>query len=152
MDIVDIRPDAALEAAKAIRHAAVPLPDPRQVVEFGAFFDGFADAKLVLLGEASHGTAEFYRARAAITRNLIEHHGFNIVAAEADWPDARQVDRFVRHLPTGGAPPPFARFPTWMWHNVEFAEFVDWLRGFNDGQRPDKRVELRGLDIYSLRA
>ena len=79
----------------------------------------------MLLGEASHGTSEFYRARAAITRRLIERHGFTIVAVEADWPDAAAVDRYVRHRPRpAGAEPPFQRFPTWMWRNTE----VDGLR------------------------
>ena len=80
----------------------------------------------MLLGEASHGTSEFYRARAAITRRLIEQHGFTIVAVEADWPDAAAVDRYVRHRPAAaGAEPPFQRFPTWMWRNTEVAAFVE---------------------------
>src|ERR687892_536774 len=78
-----------------IAEAAEPLPDIDDPA-FGALFDRFADARIVLLGEASHGTSEFYRARAAITRRLIEQHGFNIVAVEADWPDAASVDRYVR--------------------------------------------------------
>jgi hypothetical protein len=78
--------------------AAEPLPDIDDPA-FGELFDRFADARVVLLGEASHGTSEFYRARAAISRRLIERHGFTIVAVEADWPDAAQVDRYVRHRP-----------------------------------------------------
>ncbi|HZW48473.1 MAG TPA: protein-L-isoaspartate(D-aspartate) O-methyltransferase, partial [Microvirga sp.] len=98
-----------------IRDHAEPLPDLDDSA-FGALFDRFADAQVVLLGEASHGTSEFYRARAAISRRLIEHHGFNIVAVEADWPDAATIDRQVRHRQDrAGEDEAFARFPTWMW-------------------------------------
>ena len=84
-----------------------------------AKFGHFADRRVVLLGEASHGTSEFYRARAAITRHLIESHGFTLVAVEADWPDAAAVDRYVRDRPARfGDEPPFQRFPTWMWRNT----------------------------------
>lgn len=80
---------------------------------------------MVLLGEASHGTSEFYQARAAITRRLIEQHGFTIVAVEADWPDAAVLDRYVRYRPArAGAEPPFRRFPTWMWRNTEVESFI----------------------------
>src|SRR5213082_2426885 len=85
------------EAAAVVRAHAESLPAPERAADFGAFFDRFADATVVLLGEATHGTSEFYRARAAITRRLIEHHGFNIVAVEADWPDAATIDRYVTH-------------------------------------------------------
>ena len=86
----------------------------------------------MLLGEATHGSAEFYRARAAITRRLIERHGFTIVAVEADWPDAARIDDYVRHKadrPRLGDV--FTRFPTWMWRNLEVLEFADWLRARN---------------------
>ena len=96
-----------------IAEAAEPLPDIDDPA-FSRLFDRFADRRVVLLGEASHGTSEFYRTRAAITRHLVEHHGFTIVAVEADWPDAEAVDRYVRHRgpPTVKAEPPFQRFPT----------------------------------------
>ena len=116
-------------------------------------FDRFADAKVVLLGEASHGTSEFYRARAAITRRLIERHGFTIVAVEADWPDAARIDAYVRHhAPFPGKERAFARFPTWMWRNVEVRDFVQWLRAENEHRPPERRAEFRGLDVYSLNA
>src|SRR5205085_705784 len=84
---------------------------------------------VVPLGEASHGTSEFYRARAAITRRLIEEHGFSIVAVEADWPDAATIDRYVRHRATReGEDAAFERFPTWMWRNEEVDAFIRWLR------------------------
>lgn len=136
---------------RAIAAAAEPLPDPGDAEAFGAHFDRFAAARVVLLGEATHGTAEFYRARAAITRRLIERHGFSIVALEADWPDAARLDAELRARP---APPadgePFSRFPRWMWRNAEFRAFTDWLRGHNAALSPGRRVALRGLDIYSL--
>ncbi|TIT94829.1 MAG: erythromycin esterase family protein, partial [Mesorhizobium sp.] len=107
---------------------------------------------LVLLGEASHGTSEFYRARAAITRRLIEKHGFTIVAVEADWPDAAAIDRYVRHRRHSPmATLPFQRFPTWMWRNIEVAAFVDWLRNHNRRIRTSKRqAGFYGLDIYNM--
>jgi erythromycin esterase-like protein len=134
-----------------LRAHAEPLPSPADARAFGAMFDRFGDARVVLLGEATHGTSEFYRARAAISRHLIDHHGFSIVAVEADWPDAARIDDYVRHQ----APRPrrgdaFARFPTWMWRNIEVLEFADWLRGHNAGHEAGARVSFRGLDIYSL--
>src|SRR5215217_2808423 len=83
--------------ARLLRSAGENLPQPEHDAAFGAFFDRFGDARVVLLGEATHGTSEFYRARAAITKQLVTEHGFNIVAVEADWPDAARVDRYVRH-------------------------------------------------------
>jgi erythromycin esterase-like protein len=133
-----------------IRRAAEPLPDPDDPA-FGRLFERFAGAKVVLLGEASHGTSEFYRARASITRWLIERCGFSFVAAEADWPDARSIDRHVRFLePARG--PAFSRFPTWMWRNREVQAFTDWLREHNRFAPPEQRAGFFGLDLYSLSA
>lgn len=107
---------------------------------------------MILLGEASHGSSEFYRARAAITQRLIEQHGFNIVAVEADWPDAAHVDQYVRGLAhSAWKRHIFSRFPTWMWRNNEFKAFAHWLHGHNHLLADDLRVEFRGLDVYSLR-
>lgn len=153
MTVLDLQPESAVEAARAIKSACVPLPDPIHALEFGPFFDSLADAKVVLLGEASHGTSEFYRARAAITRNLIEYHGFNIVAVEADWPDANRIDRHVRHRGVGSYDEAsFARFPTWMWRNREVDDFIGWLSEHNEARPMDQRAEFRGLDVYSLRS
>jgi protein-L-isoaspartate(D-aspartate) O-methyltransferase len=109
------------------------------------------DAQVVLLGEATHGTAEFYCMRARISRELIEQKGFSFVAIEGDWPDAARIDHYVRHAET---PPSewtaFARFPVWMWRNREVREFVDWLRIHNAGVEADRRVAFHGLDLYSL--
>lgn len=127
-----------------------PLPaidDPA----FGRLYDRFADARVVLLGEASHGTSEFYRARAAITRRLVGEHGFRIVAVEADWPDAATLDRHVRGLPRReDAPAPFQRFPTWLWRNLEVSSFIAWLRDWNLERPETDRASFNGLDLYSL--
>jgi protein-L-isoaspartate(D-aspartate) O-methyltransferase len=131
--------------------AAEPLPEP-DAAGFADAFARFADCRVVLLGECSHGTSEFYRARAAITRLLVEQHGFDIVAVEADWPDAAAINRHVRHLPADGRGPAFRRFPTWMWRNTEVAGLVAWMRRHNDGRAEDAQVGFYGLDLYSLGA
>jgi len=142
----------APSATDLIREAAEPLSEPDDPA-FGVMFDSFANARVVLLGEATHGTSEFYRARAQITRRLVERHGFNIVAVEADWPDAARVDRYVRHKTVHvGSGPAFRRFPQWMWRNVEVANFVDWLRAHNAALHPSKHVGFFGLDIYNMNA
>ena len=141
----------SLSAATAIRDAAEPLPaidDPA----FGALFDRFAGAKVVLLGEASHGTSEFYRARAAISRRLIERHDFTNVAAEADWPDAASIDRHVRMRAPRDNAAAFARFPTWMWRNTDVDAFVRWLRAHNEGVVSERRTAFYGLDLYNMSA
>ena len=141
-------PDDELTAL--LRDAVDPLPAVDSP-DFGAFFDRFANHRVVLLGEASHGSKEFYQARAAITRRLIEKHGFNLVAVEADWPDADVVDRYVRHRPSARQPdPPFQRFPTWMWRNREMQTFTRWLREHNASLPERDRVSFHGLDIYNL--
>ena len=136
--------------AERIRRAVISLPtisDPA----FSLEFDRFSKARVVLIGEASHGTAEFYRARAAITKRLIEEHGFTVVAVEADWPDAHYIDRFVRIRPRAAmAEPAFSRFPTWMWRNTEVHDFISWLREHNSGLPYDARTGFYGLDLYSL--
>lgn len=144
------RPDGSLVAALKAAAEKLPSPDDER---FADPFERFRDARVVLLGEATHGTSEFYRARAAISRRLIENHGFNIVAVEADWPDAARIDRYVRHKRHAPSEEhAFARFPTWMWRNREVHDFVDWLRQRNETVKPDARAEFRGLDVYSLRA
>jgi erythromycin esterase-like protein len=135
-----------------IRAAAEPLPDFDDPA-FGALFDRFAGARVVLLGEASHGTSEFYRARCVITRHLVENHGFRIVAVEADWPDAASLDRYVRDRPQPAhAEPPFRRFPTWMWRNTEVEAFTTHLRAWNLRRPPEDRAGFYGLDLYNLSA
>jgi erythromycin esterase-like protein len=127
-------------------------------------FDDFGNCRVLLIGDASHGTSEFYAARAELSKYMIEHHGFNIVAIEGDWPDAEAVDRYVRRrLPiekeigisaggkTDDKDKPFLRFPTWMWRNLEVQEFVEWLRCHNAGMDSHDGVGFYGLDLYSLR-
>jgi erythromycin esterase-like protein len=138
------------DLAERVRKAAVLLPSLDDDELFAANFDCFGDAKIVLLGEASHGTSEFYRARAAITRRLIERHGFRIVAIEGDWPDAAEIDRFVREHGKWGERSAFVNFPRWMWRNEEFAQCVRSLKKWNAHREHEDRVEIRGLDVYSL--
>jgi erythromycin esterase-like protein len=123
---------------------------------FADLVDSIGDAEIVLIGEASHGTHEFYRVRAELTSALIQRAGFNLVAVEADWPDAYRVNRWVRHA--GGdadaesALGDFVRFPRWMWRNTDVVEFVTWLRHVNATRPAGVRVGFYGLDLYSLHA
>lgn len=118
--------------------------------------DTLGRQRLVLIGEASHGTAEFYRERAAITKLLIERHGFQAVAAEADWPDASRVNAYVRgrgsDATASEALGDFRRFPAWMWRNVEVREFVAWLRQRNAAMVESERAGFYGLDLYNMSA
>jgi len=142
-------PSPPATVARLVREAAEPFDDI-DTADLGPLLDRIGNCRVVLLGEATHGTSEFYRMRARITRELIEKKGFNIVAIEADWPDAAQIDRYVRHLPSrNGRQSTFSRFPTWMWRNREVADFVEWLRGHNERQH-DRPVSFHGLDLYSL--
>ena len=135
-----------------IADAAEPLPEIDDPA-FGAMFDRFADARVVCLGEASHGTSEFYRARAAISKRLIERHGFNIVAVEADWPDAATVDRYVRHRTARNLEfKAFERFPMWMWRNTDVDAFVRWMRRHNENRAAERMCGFYGVDLYNLSA
>jgi erythromycin esterase-like protein len=125
---------------------ARPMRDPG---DLDLLLDRAADARVVLIGEASHGTHEFYRWRSALTRRLIEERGFDLVGVEGDWPDCARVDAAVN----GFAPPreallAYDRWPTWMWANEETVDFAEWLRGHNE--RTGGRVGFHGLDVYSL--
>ncbi len=137
--------------AALVREVCEPVSDI-ETARLGPMLDRIGDARVVLLGEASHGTSEFYAMRARITRELITRRGFTIVAVEADWPDAAQVDRYVRHRPpVASEPSAFSRFPTWMWRNGEVHDFVEWLRGWNaEVPDPGRRTGFYGLDLYSL--
>ena len=119
--------------------------------DFGPLMHRIGDARVVLLGEATHGTSEFYRMRERISRELIERKGFSFVAIEGDWPDAARVDHYVRHAEYAPSEwTAFARFPVWMWRNEEVRDFVDWLRQRNADVKPGDRVAFHGLDLYSL--
>ncbi len=134
-----------------IAEAAEPFGD---LDELARLAERFAQSRVVLLGEATHGTAEFYDARAAITARLVEKHGFNIVAVEADWPDAAVYDAFVRGRTQPRVPKaPFTRFPTWMWRNGEVVAFLNRLKAINEKTPdPERKCGFFGLDVYSLSA
>jgi protein-L-isoaspartate(D-aspartate) O-methyltransferase len=120
-------------------------------VDLSPLLKRIGDARVVLLGEATHGTSEFYKMRELISRELIEKKGFTFVGIEGDWPDAARVDHYVRHFEYPASEwTAFARFPTWMWRNREFRSFVDWLRHHNTELNPEQRVAFYGLDLYSL--
>lgn len=136
-------------AAQLIREVAEPVPEI-EGADLGSLMAHIGDARVVLIGEATHGTSEFYRMRARITRELIEHHGFNMVTIEGDWPDAAQIHRWARGVSPNGDRPPFTRFPTWMWRNRETAEFLAWLREWNESRAAEDRAGFHGLDLYSL--
>ena len=122
-----------------------------ETADLNPLMQRIGSARIVLLGEATHGTSEFYRMRERITRDLIIKKGFRFIAIEADWPDAARVDHYVRHFQF---PPSewtaFARFPTWMWRNTEVRDFVSWLRKHNGTVERTRRVAFHGLDLYSL--
>ena len=147
-------PSATSGPAGLIAAAAIDAPGgvpPADVLD-----DLIGDARVVLIGESSHGTHEFYEARAEITKWLIEHKGFTAVAAEADWPDAYRVNRYVRGAGTDRSADDalrgFERFPAWMWRNTVVRDFVDWLRWHNGRRASEERPQtgFYGLDLYSL--
>ena len=112
------------------------------------------DSSIVLLGEASHGTEEFYRERARITKRLVLEKNFNILTLEADWPDAYRVNQYIRIMApedsSDTALGDFKRFPNWMWRNTAFLNLVDWLHRFNQGMSEEERISIFGLDLYSM--
>ena len=117
--------------------------------------EAIGDAKIVLLGEASHGTSEFYTVRAKLSPMLIEQKGFSAIAVEGDWPSAQHVNRYIKGYNDRTKETPevlqaFGRWPTWMWANKEIAEFIDWLKMHNDARSPDQKVGFYGIDLYSL--
>jgi erythromycin esterase-like protein len=147
---------AALDgrAAETLRQVLHPLSGGER--DHDALLSLIGDARFVLIGEASHGTHEFYRERALITQRLIAEKGFRAVAVEGDWPDSYRVNRYVRAMSDDASAEDalagFKRFPTWMWRNTVVTEFVDWLRDFNDTRSADERAGFYGLDLYSLHA
>lgn len=143
------------ETLEAIQQFAHPLTGNRRDID--RFLRHAGKCRFVLLGEASHGTHEFYRARAEITRRLIAEYGFNLLCWEADWPDALRVNRYIQsrsndetaeHSLRG-----FKRFPSWMWRNTDIVELIDWLSSYNQSlPKRANRVAVHGLDLYSLHA
>ena len=143
------------EVLEAVRREAHRLTGDHS--DYDALLHMVGDARIVLLGEASHGTHEFYRERARITKRLITEHGFTGVAIEGDWPDAYRVNRYVQgtagDADAEAALAGFRRFPTWMWRNADVLDFVGWLRAHNEQRRrAQPEVGLYGLDLYSLGA
>src|SRR5262249_31500140 len=146
------RPASPATIAKLLREVTEPIRAPAHG-DLGSLLERIGDSRLVLIGEATHGTSEFYSLRARVTRELIRTRGFGIVAVEADWPDAARVNRYVQGLaPLAGRPwRAFARFPTWMWRNHETLEFIEWLRERNAAHAaPGDGVGVYGLDLYSM--
>lgn len=143
---------ATADVLACLQGSMYPLETP---ADDARVLDWIGDAPVVLLGEATHGTQEFYEARARLSRQLIERKGFAAVAVEGDWPDAWRVNRYVQGagaLSAFAALSGFARFPTWMWRNTEIASLVDWLRHHNLHRPENQRAGFYGLDLYSLRA
>jgi erythromycin esterase len=140
------------ELLHEVRNLARPLRDP---ADLDPLLKRIGDARVVLLGEASHGTREYYTWRTSITRRLVEERGFSFVAVEGDWPDCYRVNRYVKGY--GGTPEKpaealdtFRRWPTWMWANEEVRDLIGWMRGHNDSRPVNQKVGFYGLDVYSL--
>src|SRR5215204_776962 len=124
--------------------------------DLSPLLEWIGDAQFVLLGEASHGTSEYYTWRARLSQRLIREKGFSFIAVEGDWPDCYEVNRYVKGYRGSGINAHevlrvFERWPTWMWANEEIAELAKWLRQHNDGLPQEERVGFYGLDVYSLR-
>lgn len=144
---------SAHELAGALAPVALPMGGPR---DWDPLLERVGDARVVLIGEATHGTHEFYELRAELTRRLIAERGFSIVAVEADWPDAYRVNRWVRGSgrdeTAADALRDFERFPLWMWRNTEVVRFLEWLRARNAALPAERRAGFYGLDLYGLHA
>ena len=155
MDNISFRNISSTDVMDVIRQNAHSLTGAK--ADFDPIMEMVGDARFVLIGEASHGTHDFYATRAEITKRLIEEKGFTGVAVEADWPDAYRINRFVRGGGDGttaiSALEDFKRFPMWMWRNADVLNFVGWLREHNDALPKDKpKTGFYGLDLYSLYA
>ncbi len=144
-----------VQAAGRLSHQDL-VPLTGEASDYDHLVSLIGDRRLVLLGEASHGSHEFYAERARITRRLVEEKGFTAVAVEADWPDAYRVNRYVLgesgDADAESALRGFQRFPGWMWRNQDVLSFVEWAHRFNEGAAPESKVHFYGLDLYSLRA
>src|SRR5438128_3870754 len=140
--------------AQAIAEQATPLAGAH--TDFDLLLDRIGDARYVLLGEASHGSHEFYRIRAELTKRLIREKGFTVIACEADWPDAYRVNRYIRGESADDdaaeALTDFQRFPQWMWRNADVLDLVGWLRTHNEHADERAKVGFYGLDMYSMHA
>jgi erythromycin esterase len=140
------------ELISVVRQIAHPLHTDR---DLDPLVDRIGDAQFVLLGEASHGTSEYYTWRTRISKRLIQEKGFSFIAVEGDWPDCYRINRYVRGYADSGNDArtvlhAFARWPTWMWANWEIVALAEWLREYNNAQPAEKRIGFYGLDVYSL--
>src|SRR5438105_6812704 len=140
-------------ALECVREAAIPLAGTP--ADYDPLLELIGQAKYVLLGEATHGTHQFYKARAEITKRLIAEKGFTVMAWEADWPDALRINRFIQGRSNDQtaleALDDFKRFPRWMWRNADSLDLIGWLRAHNERLRGNSpRVGVYGLDLYSL--
>ena len=138
--------------ADGLARIAKPLESAN---DLDPLMDVIGDSRYVLLGEASHGTSEFYTWRTEISKRLIEERGFTFIAVEGDWPDCYRVNRYAKCLPESGNSAEdvlhaFERWPTWMWANREIVDLVEWMRAHNEKKKPNERVGFFGLDVYSL--
>ena len=117
--------------------------------------ESIGDAKYVLLGEASHGTSEFYTLRAELTKRLIKEKGFSVIAVEGDWPSCQNINKYIKNIGSTNKDinqvlEGFNRWPTWMWANEEISELVEWLKSFNQQSERTNKIGFYGLDVYSL--
>lgn len=140
------------ELLRFVRESSLPLRTPD---DLDPLLRRIGDAHYVLLGEASHGTAEYYTWRMRLSQRLIREKGFSFLAVEGDWPDCYRVNRYVKGYPNSGDNArdvlhAFERWPTWMWANEEVVALVEWLRRHNDRLPEEKKVGFYGLDVYSL--
>ncbi len=138
----------------SLRQSALPITGA--ATDYDPLLERIGSARFVLIGEASHGTHEFYEQRAVITKRLIQEKGFDAVAVEADWPDAYRINRYVRGVDDGGAAVDalagFKRFPTWMWRDTVVLDFIGWLHDYNANRPANRHVGFYGLDLYGLGA
>ena len=146
------RTDRSTAIAENVRKRARPLETED---DLDPLIERIGQARYVLLGEATHGTSEFYQWRATLSRRLIDEHGFSFVAVEGDWPDCYRVNRYAKMYADSGESArdvlhAFERWPTWMWANREVAEFAEWLRDRNRRRSPARQAGFYGLDVYSL--
>jgi erythromycin esterase-like protein len=135
----------------ALKKAALPLTE--QPSTYNALLEYIGDAQIVLLGEATHGTHQFYDIRAQLSKRLITEKNFNAITIEGDWPDAYQINNYIenqKYTKASDALASFDRFPTWMWRNVPMVKFAEWLHGYNQGKESHKQANFYGLDLYSF--
>lgn len=138
---------------RAVSHAAERARPLRALHDLQPLIEEIAPARVVMLGESSHGTQEFYEWRRLISQELIANHGFHAIVVEGDWPPCWQLNSYVHGEGASDARQPlraFSRWPTWMWANTEIVQLADWLRTHNEGREPSRRAGFYGLDVYSL--